>query len=143
MAILDIFNKKTGVEKSPTPARKTAKEAEVVSAERVEKKTEEKIQTKTKELKNGVAFYIKPLVTEKAFVGQGKGVYFFKVKNNVNRVMVKNHIRAVYKVTPLKVNILNTADKSMIFRRRRNIKPGYKKAMVYLKEGETISPEKI
>lgn len=148
MAILDIFNKKTEKKKTSVKPKKTAKEKEVVLAEKmnadeVTLKNEEKSETKSvatgKEKKKTSDLKIRPIITEKAFALQGRGVYVFEVKNNVNRVMVRNYIRATYKVTPVKVNILNTSNKSMIFRRRRSVKPGYKKAMVFLKEGETIS----
>jgi ribosomal protein L23 len=47
-------------------------------------------------------------------------------------------VKAVYKVTPLKVRVANIPDKQVFIRGKRGVKRGGKKAYVYLKKGDKI-----
>lgn len=82
---------------------------------------------------------IKPHITEKASFLSEKGAYVFKVKDSFNKIMVKEAVKKQYNVTPRKIRMINTPDKTIFLRRRAGVKYGYKKAMVYLKKGDKIN----
>ncbi|RJQ32648.1 50S ribosomal protein L23 [Candidatus Parcubacteria bacterium] len=105
-------------------------------AKKTLKETKEK-KAETKETKAIPA--IRPHITEKATFLNEKGAYVFKVKDSFNKIMIKEAVKKQYNVTPEKVSIINTPDKSIFLRRRSGIKYGYKKAIVYLKKGDKIN----
>ena len=84
----------------------------------------------------------RPLVTEKSSYQSGKlNQYSFIVADNVTRTQVKDAIETLYDVTVEKVNIINTsAKRGRRLRSRRLLvrKPGYKKAIITLAEGQTL-----
>jgi large subunit ribosomal protein L23 len=91
--------------------------------------------------RNVAAVLIKPLITEKS-VNLGSGnVYTFMVAKNATKYSVADAVTALYKVTPVKVNIVNKKPATMLSRARgREVSvAGYKKAYVYLKTGDTIT----
>ena len=49
-----------------------------------------------------------------------------------------NAIKAFYKVTPEKINIVRNPSKTVFVRGKKGVKSGVKKAYVYLKEGDKI-----
>lgn len=85
---------------------------------------------------------IQHVVTEKATEATSHlNQYTFKVAGGSNRVSVKDAIERQFGVTVQAVNILNVKPKFKRDRYRRGgvgRKPGYKKAIVRLKAGETI-----
>lgn len=82
----------------------------------------------------------KAVVTEKSAMVAGAKlpVYTFEVGESATKATVISAIKAKYKVTPVKVNIMNVPSKRVIVRGRRGVKSGYKKALVYLKAGNKI-----
>lgn len=83
----------------------------------------------------------KPLVTEKsANANAAKSpVFTFLVDPRANKGQIVAEIKKLYKVSPVKVNIVNTFGKTVAVRGRLGKKADYKKAMVYLKAGDTIN----
>ena len=80
-----------------------------------------------------------PHITEKAsFLGE-KNAYVFKVETAFNKIMVRQAVKKQYNVEPRKVRIINIPGKTVFIRRRQAQKAGYKKAVVYLKKGDTIT----
>ena len=79
-----------------------------------------------------------PRITEKGSFNAEKNVYTFDVTENANKTEVKKAIFALYKVHPVKVNVVNTKSKKVISRGIKGSKGGGKKAFVYLKEGDKI-----
>lgn len=84
---------------------------------------------------------IRPRVTEKAVMGSEKRVYTFMVRRDANKHQIHDAVKAIYKVTPVKVNIVNKQPATRVKGMRGNSvkQPGMKKAYVYLKEGDTIN----
>lgn len=83
---------------------------------------------------------IKPRVTEKA-VSQGeRNVYTFVVRQDATKYDVYDAVKALFKVTPVKVNIVNKTPRQFMSRSkgRRLSEKGMKKAYVYLKQGDHI-----
>lgn len=138
MSLLDIFKKDKHAKRQDKKTETTKQKTSVLPAAKVIAEREPKKEPEVKE-KTGRKQELKPVVSEKAFTAQGKGVYVFKVASGADKQAIKSLVHRIYKVRPLKVNIIRTADKSLFLRRRRGVKPGYKKALVYLREGETIS----
>lgn len=79
-----------------------------------------------------------PHISEKSSNLIAENSYVFKIKKNLNKVIVKKAIENHYGIKVASVRILNTKPKK---RMRGNIvgkKPGYKKAIAQLKEGYKI-----
>ena len=91
-----------------------------------------------------MAFIIKPLVTEKQtkMTDKRPNRYGFVVKPEANKLQIKDEVEKLYKVTVTDVNTIRYAGK----RQSRYTKAGmvkgqknaFKKAIVTLKEGDTI-----
>lgn len=80
-----------------------------------------------------------PHMTEKALRLQNEGKYTFKVHKEATKPKIKEAISEYYKVDVEKVRTIQVPQKP---KSRRGVqeghKPGYKKAMVSLKEGDSI-----
>lgn len=82
-----------------------------------------------------------PRITEKA-VGLGdRNVYTFTVRPSATKFLIADAIKALYGVTPVKINIVNKKPATRLSgSRNRTVKvAGQKKAYVYLKKGDTIN----
>jgi len=80
----------------------------------------------------------KPRVTEKASFSAEQNVYTFDVAQSTNKTEIKKAIFELYKVKPVKVNILTVPVKKISVRGKEGKKGGGKKALVYLKKGDKI-----
>lgn len=91
--------------------------------------------------RNVAAVLVRPLITEKAVMQNDNRVYTFIVAKSATKFSVRDAVIALYKVTPVKVNIVNKMPRSSMSRSRGRAvaQGGYKKAYVYLKAGDTIS----
>lgn len=86
---------------------------------------------------------IKPIITEKITKdGEVFGRYGFVVDRKKNKIEIKKAVEATYGVTVVSVNTMNCAakrsvkyTKSGMIQAKTN---GYKKAIVELKEGDSI-----
>ena len=65
-------------------------------------------------------------------------MYVFKVAEKANKTMIKRAVKETYGVAPRKINIVNIPPKKIFLRRQEGIKPGFKKAVIFLKKGEKI-----
>lgn len=82
-----------------------------------------------------------PRITEKA-VGLGDhNVYTFNIRRGATKFLIRDAVKALYGVTPVKVNIVNKKPATRLSgSRNRMVKvAGEKKAYVYLKKGDTIN----
>ena len=87
---------------------------------------------------NGSIVLIKPHVTERSSLFIGQNVYSFIVDRRATKFDVKKAVEDIYKVTPRKVNIVSVPAKKVFGRGRIGRRSGFKKAIVYLKEGDKI-----
>ncbi|USN89240.1 MAG: 50S ribosomal protein L23 [Candidatus Nomurabacteria bacterium] len=87
------------------------------------------------------AIIIAPRLTEKSVHMGEQNVYTFNVKRDATKFQVRDAIKALYNVTPVKVNIVNKKPASRLQGSRNRMKhvAGLKKAYVYLKKGDTIN----
>ena len=85
---------------------------------------------------------LRTLVTEKSSYQSSKlGQYSFEVVESATRTMVKDAVETMFDVTVERVNIINVPAKRGRRSRSRRLlvrKPGYKKAIVTLAEGQTL-----
>lgn len=87
---------------------------------------------------NNSSVVLRPRITEKSGVLSQGGVYTFEVTRGANKNSVKSAIKSLYKVSPIKVAILNNPAKNVFVRGRRGVVPGVRKAVVTLKKGDKI-----
>lgn len=82
---------------------------------------------------------IKPLVTEKATNLAAENKYLFVVEKSSNKIEVAKAVKAIYGVEPLCVNIINMKGKRVARGRIRGQRKDWKKAIVTLAKGASIS----
>ena len=78
------------------------------------------------------------VISEKAFKRQEDGKYVFVVDKKANKPEVKKTIESIFGVKVESVNIINTKGKTKMFRGHKGKRPSFKKAVVTLKEGESL-----
>lgn len=79
-----------------------------------------------------------PRVTEKASFASEQNVYTFDIVQSANKTEIKKAIFALYKVHPVKINVLNIPRKSIMSKGKKGERGGGRKALVYLKKGDKI-----
>ncbi len=79
-----------------------------------------------------------PRITEKASFSAEKGVYVFEVAKDANKKVIAEAVKEMYKVTPVRVNVVKIPAKRVIVRGKNGMKSGGKKAYVFLKKGDKI-----
>ena len=82
---------------------------------------------------------ISPIITEKSSMLQESNKYVFKVHKNSNKSQIKNAVEEVFDVTVESVNVIKVKGKNKTYGRNRVLTPAWKKAMVTLKLGDSIS----
>ena len=81
---------------------------------------------------------VSPNVTEKSTSLSEYNKVVFKVHKGANKNIIKRAIEKMFKVTVIKINTINSSGKTKLVRGRKSFKPGYKKAIVTLKKGQSI-----
>ena len=81
---------------------------------------------------------LSPNVTEKSTSLSEYNKVVFKVHNAATKKSIKKNIEKIFKVNVVKVNTINFKRKSKIVRGKKAFKPGYKKAIITLKKGQSI-----
>lgn len=108
-----------------------------------DKKTEtpKVTETDTEADVTGVAnpVILNPMLSEKSLKAEGNGVYTFVVKPSATKVDVKREVTARYGVTPKTVRMINMEGKRTRFGIRFGKRNDWKKAIVTLPKGKTIS----
>lgn len=91
--------------------------------------------------RNLASVIIKPRITEKAVGQNEKNVYVFVVRKNATKYDVADAVKALYNVTPVKVNTVSKAPRKTLSRSKGRVvtQKGMKKAYVYLKPGDSIT----
>ena len=85
---------------------------------------------------------VRPLITEKSSYQSGKlNQYSFVVADKATKTMVKDAIETLFDVNVVRVNIVNAPAKRGRRARSRRLlvrRPGFKKAIITLADGETL-----
>jgi ribosomal protein L23 len=117
--------------KAKKPAAAKAKAGKEVSTDTSVKAVKEETKTVGK---NPYSYRI----TEKATTLADKNVYVLNIPKTENKTELKKTLEAKYKVTVLKINIVNSPKKEKVSRGRYGMRGGGKKAYVTLKAGDSI-----
>ena len=82
---------------------------------------------------------LSPVITEKGTVLQEKNnQYLFRVARPANKIQIRQAIRKIFNVDVIGVRTITVHGKLRTVGRSRGRKPSWKKAIVTLKEGNTI-----
>lgn len=153
MAFLDILRSRKREEGKPERLPKGAfspkanqplaeKRPSYVKPEKLAKKQEqvEPAESKIKTAQSLLAakFLLRPHITEQSNILAKKGVYAFRVHPSANKIIIKKAVKEMYGFEPVKVSIINVPSKKRRVRGKTGIKSGFKKALVYLKNGDKI-----
>lgn len=80
-----------------------------------------------------------PRITEKASMQSSANAYTFVVTKNATKHTILAEFKKEYKVTPKAINITNMPRQNTFIRGKHGTKAGLKKAIVFLKKGDTIT----
>lgn len=151
MAIFNRKKKQEEAQKAPvakpsTPSAsdtKAAPKKSESSASPSAKATGDKVPKKEIRTDARAAHYasllLKPHVSEKAAVLADKGVYVFDVPLTANKIEIGKAVEAIYGVHVKKVRTERGIGKTVRRGRKLGHRNAWKKALVELKNGETIS----
>lgn len=121
------------VEAAAAPVEKKAKAPKKAKVEKTEKKEKSKTVSRF-----AAETIIAPLVTEKAARLSSGNVMVFRVATSATRIAVKQAVKELYGVTPVKVNIINVRGTMVRFGRFSGMRKDMKKALVTLPAGAHI-----
>lgn len=83
---------------------------------------------------------LRPRITEKTGVmSETQNVYTFEVLKDSTKEAIAREVKNLYKVTPIKITIVNLPAKKVFVRRKKGTHSAVKKAMIYLKKGDKIN----
>lgn len=104
------------------------------------KKAVEKSPVSQGATKQGSAFRVllKPILSEKAALQESRRSYVFAVVPSATKTDIKKAVFQVYGVTPLRIRTLRFEGKTVRFGATMGRRSDWKKAIVTLKEGESI-----
>jgi len=115
------------------------KEKEVKEKEVTEKK--ETVKKESRVVSNSGAWNVlqSPCITEKAVNMSSYGnFYVFHISTDANKVQVKKAVEEKYKVEVTQVRTISIPRKKFVRGKIEGWKPGYRKAIVKVKEGQKI-----
>ncbi len=81
---------------------------------------------------------IRPIISEHSYDLMEHNTYTFEVAKDSNKVEIAQAIEAIFNVKVVKVNTLNVKPKPKRMRYQEGKTRSWKKAIVTLKEGDTI-----
>lgn len=79
-----------------------------------------------------------PVITEKSTMASEQGKVVFLVKMDATKQEIKSAVEAIFNVSVTKVNTLVVKGKTKVFRGRKGRRSDYKKAVVTLKDGQSV-----
>ena len=81
---------------------------------------------------------VSPVITEKATTLSEFNKMVFRVHKGASKNSIKKSIEKIFKVNVIKINTINLKGKTKLVRGKKSSRPGYKKAIVTLKKGQSI-----
>ena len=90
-------------------------------------------------MNNYLDIIIAPVITEKTANMEAEGKYAFKVSTKANKTEIKQAIEKKFNVKVVAVNIVNSHPKKKRAGKYTGMTNKYKKAIVSLAKGDTIS----
>ena len=81
---------------------------------------------------------VSPVITEKATSLSEFNKTVFRVHKGASKNSIKKSIEKIFKVNVIKINTINLKGKTKLVKGKKSSRPGYKKAIVTLKKGQSI-----
>lgn len=81
---------------------------------------------------------IRPIVSEKSYDLMEQNRYTFEVAKDAKKEQIAQAVTEVFGVTVVKVNTMNVSGKPRRLRYNKGLSRSWKKAIVTLKDGDTI-----
>ena len=81
---------------------------------------------------------VSPVITEKATTLSEFNKIVFRVHKSASKNSIKKSIEKIFKVNVIKINTINLKGKTKLVKGKKSSRPGYKKAIVTLKKGQSI-----
>ena len=81
---------------------------------------------------------IKPVISEKSYEQIARNQYTFKVHKDAHKTQVRQAVEQLFDVKVERVNIVKVQPKPKRRGLFKGVRPGWKKAVVQVREGETI-----
>ena len=82
---------------------------------------------------------LSPIITEKSSMLQESNKYVFKVHLGSNKIEIKRAVEEIFDVVVENVNVMKVKGKNKMYGRNSTLTPSWKKAVVTLKLGDSIS----
>jgi len=80
-----------------------------------------------------------PVITEKSYTASGEAnQYTFRVATDATKQQIKDAVEAIFEVDVEKVQVINVPGKEKRRGYHTGRRPGYRKAMIRLAEGQTL-----
>jgi large subunit ribosomal protein L23 len=79
-----------------------------------------------------------PIVSEKSYAASTRGTYTFRVHPDAHKTQIRQAVEELFEVKVHRVNVIKVAAKPKRRGMFRGTRPGWKKAVVQLRAGETI-----
>jgi len=79
-----------------------------------------------------------PIVSEKSYAGTSVGKYTFRVHEDAHRTQVRQAVEQLFDVKVERVNVSMVQPKPKRRGAHRGKRPGWKKAIVQLRQGDSI-----
>ena len=81
---------------------------------------------------------VSPVITEKSTTLSEFNIMVFRVHKGASKNSIKKSIEKIFKVNVIKINTINLKGKTKLVKGKKTSRPGYKKAIVTLKKGQSI-----
>ena len=79
-----------------------------------------------------------PIVSEKSYAGIARGKYTFRVHSDAHKTQIRQAVEELFEVKVARVNIIKVQPKPKRRGLIKGTRPGWKKAVVQLRAGDTI-----
>ena len=82
---------------------------------------------------------LKPVITEKSNIAkEASNQYEFEVRKDANKIEIRRAVEKIFKVNVIEVKTINVMGKVRRVGRKAGKRPDWKKAIVRVKEGQSI-----
>src|SRR5919204_1723143 len=81
---------------------------------------------------------IRPVVSEKSYEQITRNQYTFRVHKDAHKTQIRQAVEELFDVKVERVNVLKVQPKPKRRGLHKGVKPGWKKAVVQLRQGDTI-----
>jgi len=122
----------------PVKKKSVAKKVETAKTEKIKKEAaKRKVSRKDENIAHKILF--ENMISEKSTMLAVENKYVFRVDKNAGKFQIKEAVEGYYGVQVVGVNTVKIKPKKRIHGRTIGWKKGFKKAVVTLKEGDTIT----